>query len=139
MTIRGVSDKKGGVAGRVRFSVWLLSLGAATGWLTGCGGGQASEPVTLVSITVTPANASLQAPASQQFTATGAFSDASTKDITNSVSWTSSDTSKATIQNSGLATVVAAVHTLAAVHVRNSRIGVAPFRLTSQRNELAPL
>ena len=37
------------------------------------------------------------------------------------------------------ATVVAAVHTLAAVHVRNSRIGVAPFRLTSQRNELAPL
>src|ERR1041384_7984060 len=78
------------------------------GWLTGCGGGSASEPVTLVSIAVTPANASLQAPATQQFTATGAFSDASTADITKSVNWASSDTSKATIQNSGLATVVAA-------------------------------
>jgi hypothetical protein len=62
----------------------------------------------LVSIAVTPANASLQAPATQQFTATGAFSDASTADITKSVNWASSDTSKATIQNSGLATVVAA-------------------------------
>jgi hypothetical protein len=57
---------------------------------------------------VTPANASVQEPATQQFSAAGAFSDASTQDITKSVSWTSSDTSKATIQNSGLATVVAA-------------------------------
>jgi len=56
---------------------------------------------------VTPANASVQEPATQQFTAAGTFSDASTQDITKSVSWTSSDTSKATIQNSGLATVVA--------------------------------
>ena len=130
MTIRGVSDKKGGVAGRVRFSIWLLSLGAATGWLTGCGGGQASEPVTLVSITVTPANASLQAPASQQFTATGAFSDASTKDITKSVSWTSSDTSKATIQNSGLATVVAAGSvTIAAAS--DGKTGTATLAITA--------
>jgi hypothetical protein len=62
----------------------------------------------MVSITVTPANASIQTPATQQFTATGTFSDSSTEDITKSVSWTSSDASKATIQNSGLATGVAA-------------------------------
>ncbi len=108
MTIHGVGDKKGGIAHRVRSSVWLLGLGAAVGCLSGCGGGRASEPVTLVSIAVTPANASLQAPATQQFTATGAFSDTSTLDITKSVSWTSSDTSKATILNTGLATGVAA-------------------------------
>ena len=77
------------------------------GWLSGCGGGQASEPVTLGSITVTPANASVQAQATQQFTATGAFSDTSTKDVTESVSWTSSDTGKATVQNSGFATGIA--------------------------------
>ncbi len=108
MTIHGVGDKKGGIAYRVMSSVWLLGLGAAMGWLAGCGGGSASEPVTLVSIAVTPASASIQTTATQQFTATGAFSDSSTKDITKSVSWTSSDTSKATIQNSGLATGVAA-------------------------------
>jgi hypothetical protein len=61
----------------------------------------------MVSISVTPANTSIKASATQQFTATGAFSDSSTEDMTKSVSWTSSDTSKATIQNSGLATGVA--------------------------------
>ncbi len=108
MIIHGVGDKKGGIAHRVRFSVRLLGLGAAMGWLAGCGGGHASQPVAMVSITVTPANASIQASATQQFTATGVFSDSSTEDMTNSVSWTSSDTSKATIQNSGLATGVGA-------------------------------
>src|SRR5690349_12069783 len=101
MTIQGVRNKDDGIARWVRSSLWLLGLGVAISWLSGCGGGSASEPATLVSITVTPATASVQAQATQQFTATGAFSDASTKDITKSVSWTSSDPGKATIQNSG--------------------------------------
>ncbi len=107
MTIQVVNDKKAAIAHRLRSSVWLLGLGAAVGWFWGCGGGRASEPVALVSTTVTPANASIQAQATQQFTATGAFNDASSKDITKSVSWASSDSNKATIQNSGLATGVA--------------------------------
>lgn len=107
MTIHLVSDKMGNIAYRLRSSMWLFGLGAVMGWFSGCGGSSASVPATLVSITVTPADASIQAQATQQFTATGAFSDASSEDITKSVSWTSSDTNKATIQNSGLATGVA--------------------------------
>ena len=108
MTMNGLSDKAGSIAHPIGSSVRLLGLGVAIGWLSGCGGGAISQPVTMVSINVAPASASIQTAATQQFTATGAFSDSSTKDITNSVNWTSSDTSKVTIQNSGLATAVAA-------------------------------
>jgi Bacterial Ig-like domain (group 2) len=106
MKMRRVIGKKGAIIQGVKPSVRLLGLGAVMGWLSGCGGGTTSQPVSMVSITVTPVNASIQAPATQQFTATGAFSDSSTADITKSVSWTSSDASKATVQNSGLATGV---------------------------------
>jgi len=102
-----MSDNKNGIGQQAMSSVRLLGLGAAMGWVAACGGGAASQPITMVSITVTPANASLQASATQQFTATGVFSDSSTEDMTKSVSWASSDASKATIQNSGLATGVA--------------------------------
>jgi hypothetical protein len=108
MKMRKVIHKTREITQAVKSSVRLLGLGAVMGWLSGCGGGSASQPVTMVSITVTPANASIQAPATQQFTASGVFSDSSTADITKSVSWTSSDASKATVQNSGLATGVAA-------------------------------
>jgi len=102
-----MSDNKNGIGQQAMSSVRLLGLGAAMGWVAACGGGAASQPITMVSITVTPANASLQASATQQFTATGVFSDSSTEDMTKSVSWASSDASKATIQNSGLAMGVA--------------------------------
>src|SRR6202012_1740451 len=46
--------------------------------------------------------------ARQQFTATGNYSDGSHQDLTNSATWTSSQTSVATISSTGLATGVAA-------------------------------
>lgn len=55
--------------------------------------------VTLTSIAVTPANDSVPVSHAQQFTATGIYSDLSTLDITDAVTWTSSDTSKAEISN----------------------------------------
>jgi uncharacterized protein YjdB len=62
---------------------------------------------TLTSIAVTPANPSISVGATQQFTATGTFSDASTQNLTSSVTWTSSKTTVATIAASGLASGVA--------------------------------
>src|SRR5258707_13884398 len=106
MTMEGVSGKKNGIAQRAKSFGRLLGLGAAMGWIAGCGGGHASQPVTMVSITVTPTNSSIQASATQQFTATGVFRDSSTEGMTKSVSWTSSDASNATIKNSGLSTGV---------------------------------
>jgi len=67
-----------------------------------------SSGAELTSISVTPAEASISTGASQQFSATGTYSDGSTQDITASVTWTSSDTSKVNISNAGLATAVAA-------------------------------
>jgi len=64
-------------------------------------------PAALVSIAVTPANPSIAKGSTQQFTATGTYTDASTQNLTSSVSWASSNTSVATITSGGLATGVA--------------------------------
>jgi len=62
----------------------------------------------LVSIEVTPADSQIPALGqTQQFTATGTYDDGSSADITESVTWSSTDTSVATIDASGLATPVA--------------------------------
>jgi len=59
---------------------------------------------TLEQIDVSPTNVSIAEGESQQFTATGTYSNSTTQDITNSVNWASSDTGVATIDASGLAT-----------------------------------
>ncbi len=64
------------------------------------------QTVHLVSIAVTPSNPSIAKGLTQQFTATGTFSDSSTQDLTNSVTWVSATTSVATINAAGLATAV---------------------------------
>jgi hypothetical protein len=58
---------------------------------------------TLVSLTVTPANRSIAAGSTQQFIATGTFSDSTTQDLTAQVTWNSSNTGVSTISTSGLA------------------------------------
>ncbi|NNM60336.1 MAG: hypothetical protein HKM04_11055 [Legionellales bacterium] len=63
---------------------------------------------TLTAITVSPPAASIATNSMLQYTATGYFSDGTTSDITSSVTWVSSDTSKATINASGMATAVSA-------------------------------
>jgi len=63
---------------------------------------------TLVSIAVTPANPSIAMSATEQFTATGTFSDNSTQNLTSTATWTSQTTTVATITAGGLATGVAA-------------------------------
>jgi Bacterial Ig-like domain (group 2) len=61
---------------------------------------------SLTSIAVTPANPAIVKGATQQFTATGTFTDASTQNLTNSVTWSSLNSAVATISGSGLATSV---------------------------------
>ncbi len=83
----------------------LLSVCA----FVGCGGSSSSSgggttPATLVSIQVTPATPSIALGATQQFTATGSYSDGTTKSL--SANWLSSTASVATINTSGLATGV---------------------------------
>jgi sulfur relay (sulfurtransferase) complex TusBCD TusD component (DsrE family) len=69
---------------------------------------QSGAAVTLTSIAVTPANPTIMVGATQQFVATGTYSDGSTKSVTSQATWTSSNTAAATINASGLATAVLA-------------------------------
>lgn len=67
---------------------------------------------TLLSIAVTPTNSSMAVNATKDYTATATYSDASTQDVTLSVTWVSTNTGFATISNTaptrGRATGVAA-------------------------------
>jgi trimeric autotransporter adhesin len=63
---------------------------------------------TLVSIAVTPTASSISVSGTQQFVATGTYSNGSTQLLTSTAKWTSSTASVATVKNTGLATGVSA-------------------------------
>ena len=67
--------------------------------------GTGNDPV-LLSIAVTPADASIFPDRMQQFTATGTYSDGRTHDLTRRVTWSSSAPDVATISREGLARTV---------------------------------
>jgi outer membrane protein assembly factor BamB len=62
----------------------------------------AANITVLQSIAVTPQVSTVAKGGTRQFTATGTYSDASALDITTQVTWSSSDTSKATVSATGL-------------------------------------
>src|SRR5262245_11827339 len=68
--------------------------------------GPAATP-TLTSIAVTPANPTVTVGGTQQFTATGTYSDSSTQSLTSQVAWVSSNTGVASVNAGGFATAVA--------------------------------
>lgn len=57
---------------------------------------------TLTSLAVSPTSASLIEGQTQQVSATGTYNDGSTKDLTGSASWTTSDSTVATVSAGGL-------------------------------------
>jgi hypothetical protein len=85
---------------KLLFFVLILLL------IMSCGGGASTSTATLTSIAVTPANPIIASGATQQFTATGTYSDNTTRDITTSVTWNSDTTAVAAIDSTGLATAV---------------------------------
>jgi hypothetical protein len=65
------------------------------------------DPSTaLISIAIIPENAVIPVGTSQQLTATGNFSDYSTRDLTSAATWTSSNSAVITVDSNGLATSV---------------------------------
>jgi uncharacterized protein YjdB len=90
---------------RLLIVVPLTALIALVGCVSGVSqsGVNSGQPV-LKSIRVTPTSASVAAGLTVQLTATGAYSDGTSKDLTSSVTWTSSDTSIATVANTGVLT-----------------------------------
>jgi hypothetical protein len=101
--------------------------------------GEDDAAVELTSITVTPANPSIALLGTQQFTATGYYSDGTTEDLTTEVIWSSDDISIATTSNTlgteGLATsksmgtiTVSALHTVTLITNTRDR-NAHPFLL----------
>ena len=96
-----------------RVPVWGLAA-TATLALAGCGGGGggSSTPpppaVTLSSIAVTPATATVAIAGTQQLTVTGSYSDGSTKDLTGSSTFAASPSGVVSVSTGGLVTGVAA-------------------------------
>jgi trimeric autotransporter adhesin len=86
-----------------------MGLSAGNSTITATSGSISSSAIltvtsaTLVSIAVTPVNASIPLGTVQQFTATGTFSDGTTQNITDTVTWSSSKNSVVSITVSGLA------------------------------------
>lgn len=75
--------------------------------LFGCGDGDddgVAPPATLISISVSPADTSIAKGTTLQFAAIGRYSDGFNRVITSQVSWTSSNSSIATVNSAGLAT-----------------------------------
>lgn len=82
---------------------------------SGGGGGTPPPPPSLVSLHLSPAVVSVIPGASQQFTATGQFSDDSSHVVSTGLNWSTSDTTVASISNTGLAhALVAGVVTITA-------------------------
>jgi hypothetical protein len=98
----------------------VSSAGKVTGVTTGSAtvtaasgtvSGSTSVTITLanlISIAVTPTNPAIKSGQTQQFVATGTVQGGGTTDITNSVTWASSNTNVATISAAGLATALTA-------------------------------
>src|SRR5438046_10237843 len=93
----------------------LLLIVCTISLLSSCGGGGSSSttsgsgpnvaPPPTASLTllqVTPGNASVAARSTQQYSATGKYSDGSSKDLTSSVLWRLSDTRLASVHNWGV-------------------------------------
>lgn len=92
-------------------------------------------PAVLVSLAVTPSLPSIALGTTQQFAATGTFTDSSTQDLTDQVTWTSSTPATATVSNGsgseGLATSVATGSTtVTATHVGTAVVGGTTLTVT---------
>jgi uncharacterized protein YjdB len=83
-----------------------VTISATFDGITGSTGLTVVAAPTLESIAVTPVNTTLPTGQTEQFTAIGTLSNNTTENLTNRVTWASSDTTWATINSTGLATAV---------------------------------
>jgi phospholipase C len=109
-TVATVSNATGSQGLAQSITVGTTTITATSGPITGSAT-LTVTPAILVNIVVTPAIPSIPLGTTQQFTATGVFTDASTQDLTGTAQWNSSATNVAGISNAagsqGLAASVA--------------------------------
>jgi MBG domain/MBG domain (YGX type)/Abnormal spindle-like microcephaly-assoc'd, ASPM-SPD-2-Hydin/Bacterial Ig-like domain (group 2)/Galactose oxidase, central domain len=122
-----------GLARGVSAGTTILSASVGAISSNNTGGLSASLTVTSVSlstITLTSTRTTIPAGTTQQFKATGHFSDGSTMDLTPLATWTSSFTSTATMGVTGLATAVLPRTTTAQTNITATFAGVTSLAVT---------
>jgi hypothetical protein len=121
----------------------MVPSGATTGNIVVTVGGVPSNGssftvAALASLSVTPQNSTILAGNTQQFTATGTYSDNSTQNLTATATWTSSASAAATINSSALATAVGPGQTTIQASVGSIQgsalLTVSGFALTGSLN-----
>ena len=118
MGIVTVSNAKGSEGLATSITIGNVMIGAALSGVT-TSTQLTITPAVLTSLAIMPPNPSIALGTKQQFTATGTYSDATTQDRTDSVTWDSSNTNVATISNAALSRGLA------------SSIGVGPTTVTA--------
>lgn len=98
-----------------------------------------SDPVvTLSSVTVAPATATVESGQTQQLTATGTYSDGHTEALTSDVAWSSSNPAVATVSATGLVTGVATATASAVITATSQgKSGSANLTITYLLNAIA--
>jgi uncharacterized protein YjdB len=109
-------------------NIFLPSALILASFLMACSG---SSSPHLVSVQVTPASPSIAAGLTQQFTATGTYSNNTTQNLTATATWSSSNTSVATISSSGLASSKTAGGPVTITASQNGVTGSALLQVTA--------
>ncbi len=136
--VAAVSNASGSNGLATSQSVGSTTVSAAIGSISGSSL-LTVNPAALVSIAVTPSTASIAAGTSEQYLATGTYTDGSTKNLTSTVTWSSSSTAAASISNAsgsnGLATSAAQGSTTITAAIGsisgNAALTVTPATLVS--------
>jgi hypothetical protein len=101
-----VSDASGSQGLATTVGVGATTVTATSGSISGSTT-LTVTPAALLSIAVAPGSASIPLGATQQFSATGTYSDGTTKDLSSTAAWTSSIATVAPISSTGLASSAA--------------------------------
>jgi len=123
-TVGAATGLTGGVA------AGSSQIGATFGGKSGSGALTVNALPTLSSIAVTPATPTILIGATQQFVATGTYSDNTTAVITNSVVWASASPAVAAIAPTGLATGITAGDSIISA-TSGARVGNAVLTVTA--------
>jgi Bacterial Ig-like domain (group 2)/Abnormal spindle-like microcephaly-assoc'd, ASPM-SPD-2-Hydin len=126
-TVATLSTATKGLATAVAAGTSTISATVGSGSAAKTGSTVLSVPAaTLLSIAVTPNGVSLGLNGTQQFTATGTYSDGSVQNITNAVTWTSVTPATVSVNATGLAQVVLANDTAVAITAASGTIVSPP-------------
>lgn len=104
-----------------------VTVGAVCLFVLGCGKTDSIQlpPVTVSSIQITAASSNLIAGQTEQLTAQASYSDGSTKDVTSLASWSSSDSTIATVSAEGIVTTLNAGATVIAATYQGEMASLA--------------